>query len=279
MSPRAVRLRSPAGTALILSLSACLLACAPLSVSDEQDLGDKFEREVRREYRFLNDDVVTAYITKIGNDVLRTLGPQPFEYRFFVVENKEINAFAAPAGHIYVHTGTILAVRNVSELAGVIAHEIGHVTKRHIAQNYEAQHAASIGKQAAVIGAGILGGNVAAGAANLATGAGLSAVLNSFGRDAEREADDFAVQAMPAAGYDPNGLPSFFETLVVEGGGRTPGFLSSHPAPEERLEATRKAISAQDFPPGLKVDDNGRLEIIQRRIELLTEGSKALRRR
>lgn len=257
----------------------CLVACGTLSVSDEQDLGEKFEREIRREYRFLNDDVVTAYVTKIGTDVLRTLGPQPFEYRFYVVENGEVNAFAAPAGHIYIHTGTILRVRNVAELAGVVAHEIGHVTKRHIAQNYEKQRAASVGRQAAVIGAGILGGGVAAGATNLATGVGFSAVLNSFGRDAEREADDFAVGALPAAGYDPSGLPSFFETLIADGGPRAPAFLSSHPAPAERLEATRAAIAAQDPPPGLKVDDNGRLEIIQRRIELLTEGAKPSRRR
>jgi predicted Zn-dependent protease len=257
----------------------CLSACGTLSVSDEQQLGDKFEREIRREYRFLNDDVVTAYVTKIGTDVLRTLGPQPFEYRFYVVENKEINAFAAPAGHIYVHTGTILRVRNVSELAGVLAHEIGHVTHRHIAQNYEKQRAASVGRQAAVIGAGILGGGAAAGAANLATGMGLSAVLNSFGREAERESDDFAVEALPAAGYDPSGLPSFFETLVAEDGPRPPPFLSSHPAPAERLQTTRAVIAAQDPPPGLKVDDNGRLEIIQRRIELLTEGTRPSRRR
>jgi predicted Zn-dependent protease len=156
----------------------------------------------------------------------------------------------------------------------VIAHEIGHVNKRHIAQNYEKQRAASIGQRAAVIGAGLLGGGAAAGATNLATGLGLAAVLNSFGREAEREADDFAVVVLPRAGYDPNGLPSFFETLIAEGGPKAPAFLSSHPAPADRLATTRAAIDAEVLPPGLRTDDGGRLEIIQQRIQLLTKATR-----
>jgi predicted Zn-dependent protease len=223
--------------------------------------------------------VVNAYVSRIGDEILRTMGPQPFEYAFVVVEHPDVNAFAGPAGHIYVHTGTILRVSNVAELAGVIAHEIGHVSNRHIAENYEKQRAASVGRQAAVIGAGILGGGAAAGATNILTGVGTAAVLNSFGREAEREADDFAVRVLPQAGYDPNGLPSFFETLAAEGGARVPQFLSSHPAPAERLETTRAAIAAQGLPPDLRSDDNGKLEIIQQRVELLTKGRSSPRDR
>jgi predicted Zn-dependent protease len=251
-----------------------LLGCGTLSVSEEQDLGDRFEREVRREYRFVGDRVINDYVARIGDDILRTLGPQPFDYRFQVVDHPDINAFAAPAGHIYIHTGTILKARDVAELAGVIAHEIGHVNERHIAQNYEKQRAASLGRTAAVIGAGILGGGAAAGAANLATGIGFAAVLNTFSRENEREADDFAVQALPRAGYDPNGLPAFFETLLAEGGPKPPAFLSSHPAPADRLATTRAAIAAESLPPGLRSDDGGRLEIIQQRIQLLTKARR-----
>lgn len=250
------------------------LGCATLSVTDEEKLSDEFERQVRREFRFFGDPVTNQYVARIGDNVVRTLGPQPFTYSFQVIDDPDINAFAGPAGHIYVNTGTILRARNVSELAGVIGHEIGHVAKRHIAQNYEKQRTASIGRQIAVIGAGVLGGGAAAGATNLVTGVGLAAVLNSFGRDAEREADDFAVQVLPAAGYDPHGLPSFFETLIAEGGPRVPEFLSSHPAPAERLQTTRAEIAALDLPPGLRVDDGGRLEIIQQRIQLLGGGKQ-----
>lgn len=261
-----------------LVLLVALAGCGTMSVQKEQDLAKQFEREVAREYRFVRDRVVVDYVTRIGETILRPLGPQPFEYSFYVVDDDEVNAFAGPAGQIYVHTGTIVRARNVSELAGVIAHEIGHVAERHLAQNYEKQRAASIGRQVAVIGAGVLGGNAAAGAANLATGFGLGAILNTFSREAEAEADAFAVDALPRAGYDPNGLPTFFETLAAEDGGRVPAFLSSHPAPADRLEATRARIAAADLPPGLASDDGGRFDIIQQRVELLSRSRPRSRR-
>src|SRR5690606_29150958 len=144
-------------------------------------------------------------------------GPQPFRYEFAVVDDPEINAFAGPGGFVYVQTGTILAARNVAELAGVIAHEVGHVVERHVAENYNKQRAANLGRRAAVLGGGLVYGSAGATAASLATGLGSAAVLNSFGRDAEREADDFAVRVLPVAGYDPNGLPGFFETMLALG--------------------------------------------------------------
>jgi predicted Zn-dependent protease len=244
--------------------------CGTLSVPQERELAGQFERDVRQHYRFVVDPVVEGYVDRIGQGIVSAAGPQPFQYRFTVIEDPEINAFAGPAGHIYVQTGTILAARNASELAGVIAHEVGHVVRRHIAQNYEKQEAAGVGHDLLVLGAGIVGGGAAAGAANLVGGLGMMAVLNSFGRQAEREADDFAVHVLPRAGWDPNGLPSFFQVLVNEGGANPPAFLASHPAPADRLQATRDAIARLDLPPGLQVDDDGRLEIIQRRITLLT---------
>jgi predicted Zn-dependent protease len=215
---------------------------------------------------------VNDYVTKLGDSILQPLGPQPFDYSFHVVEDEEVNAFAGPAGQIYLHTGTIQRARNVTELAGVLAHEIGHVYKRHLAQNYEKMEAASVGKQIAVIGAGIFAGGAGATAADLATGLGLTTALNSFGRDAENEADAFAVEVLPKAGYDPNGLPSFFETLAAEPGPHPPTFLSSHPAPADRLERTRALIAAAHLPPNLREDDDGRFEIIQQRVALLTRG-------
>jgi predicted Zn-dependent protease len=254
-----------------------LVGCSTLTIPEERQLGAEFDHEARRQYRFINDPIVVGYVSKIGQDVVRVAGPQPFEYRFYVIDEPEINAFAGPGGSIYVQSGTILAARNVSELAGVIAHEVGHVERRHIAQNYNKQRAASIGQEALVVGAGIAGGSAAAAGANLLGGLGTTAVLNSFGREAEREADDFAIGVLPQAGYDPNGLPSFFETLQAKGGSNVPEFLSSHPATSERLAATRAAIAKETLPPDLRVDDDGRLEIIQQRIRLLTDGERPYR--
>jgi predicted Zn-dependent protease len=247
-----------------------LLACGTLSVSQEKNLGEKVEREIRNELVLVSDRVVVGYVERIGADILRVAGPQPFDFRFYVVEDEEINAFALPAGFLYVNTGTILKARNVSELAGVVAHEVGHAVLRHVAQNYNKQRTASVLHQLGVIGASIFGGRTAAELVNLGGGLAAVTVLNTFGREAEREADAFAVRTLPAAGYDPVGLLTFFETLREEGGARPPAFLSSHPAPEARIESTRGALAAQSFPAHLRRDDAGQLEIIQRRIRLLT---------
>lgn len=245
-------------------------ACGTLSVEKERELGEEVSREVRREARFVRDDVVVGYVEDMGREILAGAGPQPFEYRFYVIEDDRLNAFAAPAGHIYLHTGTILQARNAAELAGVMAHEVGHVAKRHIAENYNRQRTTGLLHQVGVLAAGLAGGQAAAGAANVVGGLGAMAYLNTFTREAEREADSFAVEVLPEAGYDPTGLVTFFETLRNQGGPHVPQFLSSHPATEERIEKTRAQIAELPARPGLRRNDGGRLEIIQRRIRLLT---------
>jgi predicted Zn-dependent protease len=262
--------RHALAVALLLPL---LGACGTLSVAQERKLGDEFSREIRREVVLLRDSVVTGYVERIGHDIVRAAGPQPFAYHFYVVEDEEINAFAAPAGHIYVHTGTILMARNVCELAGVIAHEVGHVVKRHIAENYNRQRNTGIAHQAMVVAAGVLAGSSAAGAANIGGALAGTAFLNKFGRDAEREADAFAVEVMPEAGYDPVGLVTFFKTLRSETGSGGASFLSSHPATDERIEETRRLIEALPPQSGLRRNDSGRFEIIQQRARLLTRAS------
>jgi predicted Zn-dependent protease len=227
---------------------AMAIGCGTLSVPQERQLGAEMQREIRSQVVLVRDRVVNDYVSDIGNKIVRAAGPQPFEYRFHVIEDEDLNAFAAPAGYIYIHTGTIQKARNVSELAGVMAHEVGHVAERHIAENYNRMKNTGLAHQALVLGAGIAGGGTAAGAANLLGGVAGMAYLNSFSRDAEVEADAFAVAVLPAAGYDPRGLVTFFETLQ-----------------RERL------IAESHLPPTLRVDDGGRLEIIQRRIQLITK--------
>ena len=256
------------GRAGLFALS-LLAACGTLTIAQERKLGEEFSREIRKEVVLLRDSVVTGYVERIGQDLVRAAGPQPFPYYFYVVDDDEINAFAGPAGHIYVHTGVILKARNVAELAGVIAHEVGHVAKRHIAHNYGRQRNTGIAHQGAVIAAGVLGGSAAAGAANLGGALASAAYLNKFGRDAERESDLFAVEVLPKAGYDPIGLVTFFKTLRSETGSGGWAFLSSHPATDERIEETRLLIAALPARSDLRSDDSGRFEIIQRRIRLL----------
>jgi len=264
-------IESRRGIALAGLMALSLLAgCGTLTVPQEKMLGEEFSREIRREVILLRDSVVTGYVERIGQDIVKAAGPQPFAYHFYVVEDEEINAFAAPAGHVYIHTETILMARNVSELAGVIAHEVGHVVSRHIAENYGRQRNTGIAHQGLVLAAGAFGGSPAAGAANLGGVLAGTAYLNKFGRDAERESDAFAVEVMPKAGYDPIGLVTFFKTLRSEAGSGGASFLSSHPATNDRIEETRLLIEALPPQSDLRLDDSGRFEIIQRRIRLLT---------
>ncbi|MDX1650716.1 MAG: M48 family metallopeptidase [Myxococcota bacterium] len=258
--------RAAGGAALALLVA----GCGTLSVPEERSLGEELRREVHAELRFVGDRVVNDYVSRIGQELVAAAGPQPFEYHFYVVEDDDLNAFAMPAGHVYIHTGILLRARNVSELAGVIGHEVGHVALRHVAENYNRQRSAGLFQSALVLAGGLLAGQGGAAAANVVGGLGTLAVVNSFTREAEAEADAFAVEVMPRAGYDPLGIVTFFETLRRESGARPPEFLSSHPAPENRMEAARARIATEGLPAGLRLTDGGRLEIIQRRVRLLT---------
>ncbi len=263
---RAPRLRATT----IAALAGVHFACGTLSVQDERAMGEQVVQETKSQVRLVHDRVVRDYVEDIGYEILDATGPQPFEYNFYVVEDDQINAFALPGGHIFVHTGVILNARNVSELAGVIGHEIGHVERRHIARNYNKMRAGGIAQQVLAAAGSIYAGDAGAMAGNVFGGMAVASVINSFTREAEREADDFAVIYLPRAGYDPNGLPTFFQTMMQEGGPRPPEFLSSHPSTGNRLKATRAAIAELDLPPGLEINDGGKFEIIQRRIRLLT---------
>lgn len=264
--------RAAHGARLAALLTLALAGCGTLSVAEEQQLGAEVARDARRELDFVREEVVVGYVESIGRALVRAAGPQPFEYHFYVVDDEELNAFAAPAGHVYVQTGLILAAANASELAGVMAHEVGHVALRHIAKNYNTQRGAGILYQLGSLGAAIFMPGAAAAGTQLVGQLAILGVLNTFSREAEEEADAFAVKVLPVAGWDPQGLVSFFVTLNKEGGGgpRPPAFLSSHPATEDRIAATSALIRAGRLPEGLRKSDGGKLEIIQRRIRLLS---------
>lgn len=250
-------------------------ACAPLSVDQERSLGADFSRDFNRRTVLVRDPAVTRYVSAIGRRLLKHAGPQSFTYRFHVVPKAEINAFAAPAGYIYINTGTILKARNVSELAGVMAHEIGHVARRHVANNFNRALATNLLHQVGVVAAEITAGPEAGRAARTLGGLAAMGYLNTFSRDAEREADVFAVRLMWQAGYDPRGLTTFFETLKKKGGRSVPGFLASHPATSARIADTRRMI--EELPRGSRLErhDNGKLQRIQ---EILRKAAGKRRR-
>ncbi|MFQ5415793.1 MAG: M48 family metallopeptidase [Myxococcota bacterium] len=260
--------RRAAGTATGILLAGLLTGCIGLTPAEERQIGANMAREARGQLLFIQDAVVQDYVRDIGGRLVAAFGSHEFDYHFEVVDDDEINAFAAPAGYIYIHTETILRAHNVSELAAVLAHEIGHVALRHISQNYARQRGASTLQQAVVLAASFFGFG---GLANLGGGLAAIAALNQFTRADEEAADVFAVEALPRAGYDPQGLVSFLEVIGQENGdGHTPALLSSHPATRDRIAVAVALVAEMPPVAGLRRGDRGRLEIIQRRIELLS---------
>jgi predicted Zn-dependent protease len=263
------------GLVLLLGLGS---ACGTLSVQEEKQLGAQEQQQVRKQFQLLRDGVTVNYIRTLGAELVAHARPSRFEFRFYVVEDENLNAFAVPGGAIYVHTGLILAANDVSELAGVMAHEIGHVTARHSALQYRRARNTSVVAQIVGLAGAILTGQPQA--AGLLTQIGASAYLNTFSQDAERQADQLGIETMVKADYDPYGLVRMFQTLQKESpGARAPQFLLTHPATPERIANAKKEIEAFErsgTPIGNNTDDGGRLEIIQKRIRLVEGTEKEL---
>lgn len=215
-----------------------------LSAADEQRIGAEMMREIRREIALVEDPAVTAYVRDLGARIAAATDEPAAAYRFFVIDDARINAFAMPGGYVGVHSGLITASRTESELGAVIAHELAHVTQRHIARRIAAAERTGVRTAAAVL-AGLLIGtqNPQAGMAAATTGmaSGVDSQLR-YSRDHEREADRAGVRIMANARLDTVGMPNFFEVLRDDSRYRSqpPAFLSTHPLTEARIADTRE---------------------------------------
>ena len=210
----------------------------------EVKIGREIAAEVDRQAKFIDDPVVTEYINRVGqNIVLHSDAKVAFTIK--VIDSDEVNAFALPGGFFYVNKGLILAADNEAELAGVMAHEIGHVAARHAMEN---QTKATFAEYLAMAGSIFIGGIPGLIYQNTA-GLGLMTMFMKFSRSAEEEADKLGVQYMYAAGYDPNAMATMFEKLEAKNK-KKPGLIArafaSHPAPPDR-RASALALAAR-FP-------------------------------
>src|SRR6266436_3307442 len=212
------------------------------SLEREISLGKSLAQEVERSSKLIDDPVVTEYVNRVGQNLVRNSDARvPFTIK--VIDSDEINAFALPGGFFYVNSGLILRAQEESELAGVMAHEISHVTARHGTKN------ATKGElmQLATIPLMLLGPGGWAGygiyeGLNLA----IPVTYLKFSRDAEREADFLGLQYMYKAGYDPNSYITFFERIQADDKrrpGTIPKVFSTHPPTPERIEAAQKEIA------------------------------------
>jgi predicted Zn-dependent protease len=230
-------------------------ADATLSKNDEARLGRAIMAEIRKSGQVIEDPLVTEYVNDIGHRIAAQANNDGIhDFNFFVIDNSAINAFALPGGFIGVHTGLLEATRNEDELAGVLAHEVAHVTQRHIARSIHASQRQSLMSMAIMLGAVVaaaVGGSSDAVQGAIAVSQGTAAQQQiNFTRSNEYEADRIGISALANAGFDPQGMASFFEVISRSNrpvDQRLPEFLRTHPVSSARIAESRSR--ARDYPP------------------------------
>jgi len=211
-----------------------------LSEQEERQLGFQTRQSVDEEYGVYDDVALQNYVGGVARPLAQVSHRPALDWQFQVMDSPVVNAFAAPGGYIFVTRGLLAAINDEAELAGVLAHEIGHVTARHSARNYSQSLLANIGVQLGTVLAGSYGELLGP---MLEVGTGL--LFLKYSRDDERQADALGVEYASKGGYDTNRMADFFttlqrqETLEGEKGGGLPEWFSTHPSPVDREAAVR----------------------------------------
>jgi len=225
-----------------------------MSPERERELGFGLDREAQKSLPMIHDVLVLEFVDDLGQILVDRLGEQPFEYRFRVISNPELNAFAVPGGYVYFHSSTLLTAGGVEELAGVMAHELGHVKGDHEARMAQETAIPSLLANLAGVAASVAARNpgpmIAAAGANVA-------LQLQYTRKYEDEADRLATVFVTRAGYTPEGLVRFFERIQLEERKAPkqsiPPYLYSHPGVDERIEVVKSL--ARDLHPVAKPPD------------------------
>lgn len=214
-----------------------------LSPADERALGEAFMRAVRARLALVDDPLVEQYVQSLGYRLVASSDRHDLGFTFFVVEDKSLNAFAAPGGFVGINSGLILATRSESEFASVLAHEIAHVTQRHIARAIEHGNRSNLPVLAGILAAIIIGTqDVEAGQATAAAVIGSTAQRQiNFTRQNEMEADRIGIRMLADAGFDPREMAGVFEKLqnAARYSQRPPEYLSTHPVTTNRIAEAR----------------------------------------
>jgi predicted Zn-dependent protease len=256
-------------TALVVigALASVPPAARAVGLTEERDLGARFALEARVQLPLLHAPALTEFLRGVGGRLIARLGSERFPYRFYVVRDTNLNAFAVPGGYVYVHSGLILGVESEAELAGVLAHELVHVASHHAVRQQE---------KTALINYGTLLGmflslvHPALGAGAVAAG---TAAQLKYQREFEQEADTIGIGLMAPAGFDPAGMPTFLRRVLREqrlNPANVPAYFLSHPLTEDRVEALEKRLPTLPRPAPQPGGDL-RLAAAQATVRALTE--------
>jgi predicted Zn-dependent protease len=242
----------------------------PNSFTPAQDvqLGRQAATDVRRQLPILNDALTDALVERIGRRLVAAVPTrfrQPaFRYSFDVVNVREINAFALPGGPMFVNRGMLQAARTDDEVAGVMAHELGHVVLRHGTLQAAKAQKFQIGAIAGEVLGSIVGGRTGAAIAQ-GSQIGLGTYFLKYSRAYEREADLLGAQIMARAGYDPRQMANMFRRIQQQGGGSGPEWLSDHPDPGNRYTAINREAVA--LPVTGHADTGATFDIVRARLQ------------
>jgi predicted Zn-dependent protease len=225
-----------------------------MTTEEERKLGKQVLLELQKNVNFVTDLNVQAFIEKVGYSILNQAGPTPFEFKFYVINSLDPNAFAIPGGYIFVTTGLIVLADNEQEIAGVLSHEIAHVMHRHIAQLIERSKRLNIASMLAIVAAMLAGkGGSGSQAGAMMAMATAEALALKYTREMETDADQSGLNYLIKTGYDPNGLITFLNRIhrvSLAMAPNIPPYLSSHPAIEERLSLLGNLLQRAQKPPG-----------------------------
>ena len=223
--------------AVILIAGAC-----QVSVAQEDELGDEYARSIAAEVDILEDSATTAWLANLGTRLTSVADTENRDWHFYLVDDSTVNAFAVPGGHIFVHRGLIQHAGNYSELAGVIGHEIAHVTMRHSVDQMRSRTRTGILVTVFCAVTSICSSS----AARVAIDVGGQVLFAKYSRDDESQADSAAVGYLVAGGIDPRGIPAMFERLrAIRQVDPTAldAWFGSHPLEESRVARTNALIS------------------------------------
>lgn len=243
-----------------------------VSAIEEYRTGEAVIRNIRRAGGIIDDSLSQSYLNDIAFRIVAATGSQQ-PFHFFLIADNNINAFALPGGFIGINAGLIHATKSESELAGVIAHEIAHITQRHHARRYE-KGSSSIPVIAALIAAIVLGGDDISQAALASAAAGSAQSQINFTRENEKEADRIGIKLLINAEFNPHGMTAFFETLDKQSrlyGESIPEFLRSHPVTPSRISDSKHRASK--YPNTLSVSSKN-YYLLRTRLDVLGNENK-----
>jgi predicted Zn-dependent protease len=247
-----------------------------LTVSDEEKMAKSFLKVIYSYYEIIDDPVIADYVSKIGNRIVAGLEKPLFNYHFYVIKTDPYNAFAIPAGYIFINSGLLMAMDDEDELAGILAHEIAHVNARHISQKIERSKKIGWARMAGMVAGalmGIAGAGDAAQAVTLGSAGAAQTAELAYSRENEMQADELGLNYLANAGYSGEGLLRILKKMRSKqwfDSKQVPTYLMTHPAVDDRIAYLDTQIAS--MPPPTRPDaDKASAEFNRVLTQLITQ--------